>query len=66
MLHPTHEVEPPANPARFSSEYGDTLHLSWSEGGNSGYVDIADRGMHIEPYVFEDGTTMTFDEFVFT
>lgn len=48
------------------SDYGDTLHLSWSDGGNSGYVDIADRGMHIEQYVFQDGTTMTFDEFVFT
>ena len=40
MLHPTQELEPPANPARFrvmilalhtGQRYGDLIHLRWSD-----------------------------------
>ncbi len=39
------------------------VRLSWNDGTDTGYAQLADGGQNIEEFKFADGTLLTFDEF---
>ena len=46
------------------SNYGSTdVRLTWDTGIDSGYVQLADGGQHIEQFAFADGSMLTYDEY---
>ncbi|MEM8794323.1 MAG: M10 family metallopeptidase C-terminal domain-containing protein [Pseudomonadota bacterium] len=45
-----------------SSSQGESLYLSWNEGGYSGELRIADMAEHIERFEFADGVMLSADD----
>lgn len=47
-----------------SATNGTSVRLSWNQNGDTGYVELADSGRHIESFVFADGTVMQYDDLI--